>query len=212
MNRLILLCCVVLFTGCGGYPPVSGVHGLTNVVIFSDPDDEGVRLAGTLYDVYPDKYRPASATRSISEGVPWGYNTDHVVTSAGFGTGKQNSWDIIHSQGGDPQNTHPNSTDPVPYAAWLCHKLVVNVPGENDYEDWFLPSTEELKEMHKEMLKSVPRNNMDDMNEFWRGMYWSSTEANDPIAAEYLNFWNSHQAEGEFLKYNTAKVRCVHEL
>lgn len=86
------------------------------------------------------------------------------------------------------------------------------MPGENDYEDWFLPSTEELKEMHKEMLKSVPRNNMDDMNEFWRGMYWSSTEANDPIAAEYLNFWNSHQAEGEFLKYNTAKVRCVHEL
>jgi hypothetical protein len=134
------------------------------------------------------------------------------VTGSEFGSGKQNTWNIILSQGGDPQNTMPNSTDPVPYAAWLCHKLVVTLPGENDYEDWFLPSFQELKEMHKEMLQTVPRENMDDMNAHWMGMYWSSTEANDPIAAQYLNFWDAQPGVGGFLKYNSAKVRCVHEL
>jgi hypothetical protein len=53
---------------------------------------------------------------------------------------------------------------------------------------------------------------MDDMNENWRGMYWSSTEANNSSAALYLNFWDAAPAAGEFLKRNMAKVRCVHEL
>jgi hypothetical protein len=185
---------------------------MTDMIVFSDPDDEQVKLMGTLFDVSTDSYQPASATNSSSEGVPWGYNNNRVFTSADFGRGKQNSWDIIHAQGGDPQNTYPNATDPTPYAVWLCHKLVVTLPGPTEYEDWFLPSIEELKEMHREMLRSdkVPRNNMDDMNKHWRGMYWSSTEGSAPNAAQYVNYWDG--TLGEVPKSSTAKVRCVHEL
>jgi len=212
VNKLIMSCCIVLLTGCGGYLPVSGIHGLTDVVFFSDPDNDQVRLAGTLYDVYPEKYQPSGSTRSISEGVPWAYNNDHIATGSEFGTGKQNTLDIIQNQGGDPQDIMPNVTDPVPYAAWLCEQLAVDGTGDQDYTDWFLPSIRELKAMHKAMFDSVPRDNMDDMNEYWRGMYWSSTEANDPIAAQYLNFWDANPGAGEFLKHSYAKVRCVHEL
>jgi len=212
MNRTITLCCVVLLAGCGGYPPVSAIHGLTDVVIFSDPENDEVKLAGTLHDVYPGWYQPADSTRSFSEGVPWAYNNDHIDTESTFGSGKQNSLNIIQSQGDVPESTNPDSHGPVPYAAWLCSQLVIDVPGSDDYDDWYLPSFDELKEMHKEMLATVPRNDMDDMNEFWRGMYWSSTEASDPRAAQYLNFWDASPGVGEFPKYMTAKVRCVHKL
>ena len=212
MNRLITVFCVVLLAGCGGYPPVSGIHGLTNVVIFSDPANDEIQLAGTLFDVYPEKYLPTGSTRSISEGVPWAYNTDPIDTEPGFGSGQQNSMNIIQNQGGDPQDIKPNVTDPTPYAAWLCEQLVVDVPGSDDYDEWYLPSFDELKAMHTKMLDVVDRDNMDDMNEHWRGMYWSSTEANNPRAAQYLNFWDASPGVGEFMKYNTAKVRCVHEL
>jgi len=210
--RIITLCFVALLAGCAGYAPVSDSHGLTNVVRFTAPGDEEVMLAGTLWDVYPEYYRPAGATHSTSEGVPWAYNNNHIDTDSAFGSGMQNSLNIIQSQGPAPASADPASPGPIPYAAWLCSQLVVNVPGSDDYEDWYLPSFEELKAMHRAMFDSVPRNNMDDMNEFWRGMYWSSTEANDPRAAQYLNFWDAYPGVGEFLKHMTAKVRCVHRL
>ncbi len=104
-------------------------------------------------------------------------DTDQVVTTdwgcAGMlipgadgtliGAGAQNTRDIVDT-----------CSSSVMYAAYICDTLVLN-----GYDDWFLPSKEELKAMYTN-LKTAGEGN------FASGPYWSSTEMTASFAWQVI--------------------------
>lgn len=108
-------------------------------------------------------------------------------TSEEIGTGKSNTKNLM-VQLADYRSNFDNDWDTKKPAAELCTELIVT-ENEITYEDWFLPSRLELKELflQKSMLATkgatVPANN-----------YWSSTEGPGDAAgwsAYYVNFWEA---------------------
>jgi hypothetical protein len=131
----------------------------------------------------PNVYHGLIATTADqSAGTHW-YNGSYVVTGAtgtAIGTGQANTTAIVTIQGAGS------------YAAMLCATLT-----EGGYNDWFLPSKDELDKLY---INKVAIGGFTDYT------YWSSSET-------YANrawcqvFSNGLQA-GSF-KVNTARVRAV---
>ncbi|MCL2097575.1 MAG: DUF1566 domain-containing protein [Bacteroidales bacterium] len=86
------------------------------------------------------------------DGIQWdnGSYIEIGATSTRIGTGKSNAARIVAAQGEGA------------YAAKLCDDLVLN-----GYDDWFLPSRDELNELYK---------NRDLIGGFDKAKYWSSSE------------------------------------
>ena len=116
-----------------------------------------------------------------SSGIEW-YNGSYVTTGAtalGIGAGSTNTASIVASQGdGD-------------YAAKLCSDLELN-----DYNDWYLPSKDELNLMfeQKDLIGDLA------------GIYWSSSEFGSNVAwgQSFLN-----GDPGSIGKEDKARVRAV---
>jgi hypothetical protein len=93
----------------------------------------------------------------------------YVSNAGGVGGGKSNTAIIISNQGyGDGAN----------YAARICNEYYVRV-GANTYEDWYLPSIDELNLMD---LKIGSRSSLGNVANFTTAEYWSSSE-NDQSSA-----------------------------
>lgn len=94
-----------------------------------------------------------------------GFGTTVGDTGTAIGTGKSNTEKIVEEFG----NAEPYQlkTD---YAAKLCTDLVVPKDGV-DYDDWFLPSKDELNLMYQ----NLKGNNLGGFNDFF---YWSSSDGN----------------------------------
>lgn len=121
-----------------------------------------------------------AAPSDQSTGITWNNGSDPVTgaTGAGIGTGASNTSKIIVVQGNGS------------YAASLCVSLTLG-----GYNDWFLPSQDELNEMVLN-LGSISGNN--------GYIYWSSTETSAPLAwVEY-----STGGGGNNNKANDARVRA----
>ena len=120
----------------------------------------------------------------------YGYNGYTAPQLTGIGDGAENTQAIVNYLG---------EYEGIPYAAKICSDLELN-----GYDDWFLPSYEELSMMRGNLLFSA-------VGGFIEGVeYWSSTESSESDAY-YLtfsfigedNYWNSH------LKSRKHKVRAV---
>ena len=122
------------------------------------------------------------AALSQNSEIQWG-NGSFVVTGAaatGIGTGKSNTDKIVAALGAGN------------YAAKICKDLTLN-----GYNDWYLPSKDELNILYK---------NKDKIGGFTNDLYWSSSELNNDGA------WT--QSFGIGTQYNTnrnykCKVRAV---
>jgi len=102
-----------------------------------------------------------AAPSDQSSGVVWGcYGTNIGSTSTAIGTGMANTLAIV------------NGCGTAEIAAKICHNLVLN-----GYNDWYLPSAEELKKLY---------NNRATIGGF-EGYYWSSSEYEN-WAAWYVHF------------------------
>ena len=126
-----------------------------------------------------------AATEDQSEGIQW-YNSDSIVTCAtgtAIGTGSANTDAIIAAQGSGS------------YAAQICADYTVSV-GDNTYDDWFLPSQDELNQLY---VNRAAIGGLDDY-------YWSSTEYVNTLAWTQ-NFYNGIQFNVN--KSNTYNVRAV---
>ena len=131
-----------------------------------------------IYDKgsYSDGWRYLEAAPyDQSSGIRWnnGANTETGAIAMELGTGGSNTGFIIASQGaGD-------------YAAQLCNDLSI-IYNEVSYDDWFLPSADELSAMF--LLKN---RNIGDLSDF---PYWSSTDEEIPgegyISAISIDFSN----------------------
>jgi hypothetical protein len=98
-----------------------------------------------------------------------------ISTSGGVGGGKTNTILIISVQGfGDGNN----------YAARLCNEYSVTSGGVT-YEDWYLPSIDELNLMD---LNVGVRSSLSNIANFSTGVYWSSSEVSSTNAiSQHLN-------------------------
>jgi hypothetical protein len=157
----------------------------------------GVGPAGgfIFYDKgsYSDGWRYMEAAPSDqSSDIRWGAKT--AVAGAdgiGYGTGKQNTINIIAHYG--------DATDD--YAAKLCDDL-----SYGGYNDWFLPSSYELGAMYTNLYKSG-------IGGFSAEPYWSSSEYS-ANAAVMRNFGESGSGGApppatSHSKTNTCRVRAA---
>ena len=141
------------------------------------------------------------ATTDQSVGIQW-YNGTYINTDAidtGIGFGEANTDLIINTQGTGN------------YAAQLCHALILN-----GYDDWFLPSIGELREMYsnKDIINATCVQNSGTVIQetiYWSSSYWSSTEYDNSTAAIVRFYdgvgYNSTQAFSK--STNNLNVRAV---
>jgi len=126
-----------------------------------------------------------TATADQSTGIQWYNGSDEVTGATGtaLGTGFANTYKIIAVQG----------TTITDYAAGLAQ--VYNGGG---YNDWFLPSKEELDKLY---INKVVIGGFADSS-----IYWSSSEFN-AFSAWSQSFYSGSQYGSS--KGNTYRVRAV---
>lgn len=128
------------------------------------------------------KHGLIAAPEDQSSGVRW--NIGGVYETGAFGTkigtGKSNTAKIVQALGNGN------------YAAKLCYNLKLN-----GYDDWFLPSYDELKELYK---------NREAIGMFDNAIYWSSSEysASNAWAQDFEN-----NGQCWCVKSYTYRVRAV---
>ncbi|MFP4068440.1 MAG: InlB B-repeat-containing protein, partial [Spirochaetaceae bacterium] len=129
-----------------------------------------------FYDkgVYSDGWRyleaaPSDIDVSGDYSHVWGgYGTSVGGTGNAIGTGAANTQAIVAEYG--DEEPHEDRAD---YAAKLCNDLEYG-----GYDDWFLPSRDELNEMYTQR---------EDIGGFASAFYWSSSELTELIAwAQYF--------------------------
>jgi hypothetical protein len=123
-----------------------------------------------------------AAPTDQSTGIPW-CSVNPTVTGAtatALGTGNDNTSTIVASQGAGN------------YAAKMCSDLVLG-----GYNDWFLPSQDELNKLFLNKLA---------IGGFASDTYWSSTETNNDYAwVQFIGDGNQYNIS----KLNTNYVRAV---
>jgi len=126
-----------------------------------------------------------AAIADQSTGIQW-YNGIYGVTTGAIdtaiGTGQANTTAIVNIQGAGS------------YAAQLCNDLTVGV-----YNDWFLPSKDELDKLY---INKVA------IGGFAGGYYWSSSELSVSFAWAQL-FYNGLQDGIPKYLTDTGRVRAV---
>lgn len=109
-----------------------------------------------------------ASTADLSDGAIWGCLDTEIITGTGIGDGQSNT-ETINASCPDPN-----------IAAGLCDNST-----ENGYNDWFLPSLDELNQL---FLQKVV------VGGFIDGIYWTSSSWTYDMAA-YQDFSNGIQAE-----------------
>lgn len=141
------------------------------------------------------------AVADQSTATQW-YNGTYInigATDTGIGFGEANTDLIINTQGTGN------------YAAQLCHALILN-----GYDDWFLPSIGELREMYsnKDIINTTCVQNSGTVIQetiYWSSSYWSSTEY-DNSTATIVRFYDGvgYNSTQTFSKStNNLNVRAV---
>ncbi len=137
------------------------------------------------------KYLEAAPASTEWTGKVWGGCGTEVTGAEGtaIGTGKQNTIDIVSQYGA--QEPYENKAD---YAAKICSDLV-----SGGYDDWFLPSKDELHLMYTNLI-------VYGVGGFASDWYWSSSEAGTAYIA-----WSQYISGGTMggSKFTLWRVRAV---
>jgi hypothetical protein len=138
-----------------------------------------------------------AALSDQSSGIRWnnGINTTTGATGTAIGTGSSNTGLIIASQGG--------TAGSYTYAAGICADYTVDDGGVT-YDDWFLPSKDELNEMH-ENIGQGNTSGSGNVGGFSDSFYWSSTEFD--IGGALRHYFSGNQSLTS--KSSTSIVRAV---
>ena len=130
-----------------------------------------------------------AATEDNSTGIQWynGANTTTGATGTALGTGLANTNAIIASQGG--------TAGSYAYAAGICADYSVTEGGVT-YDDWFLPSKDELNVIYE---------NQTNIGDFSKS-YWSSSQY-DITNVWWQYFTNGNQRNSP--KSYADRVRAV---
>jgi hypothetical protein len=136
--------------------------------------DKGPAGGIIFYDMgfYMDGWRYLEAApQDFPNKVQWGSNTSALRTEVG--TGKQNTATLVSFLNRNGET--------------LRAAQVVNVPKYGGYDDWFLPSKDELKLMYQNLQKRG-------IGEFSNESYWSSSYDNGMYSGPYyVDFSNGNE-------------------
>ena len=160
-----------------------GDTGPAGGIIFYDDESDGVD------DLPGDRYLEAAPSDQGS-GVEWGGYGTEIGTDTIVGAGEANTNAIAAALGSGT------------YAAFICYDLSLG-----GYDDWFLPSKDELDLMFNNLKLAVPP-----LGGLGEGLYWSSSEDYDTIPADKAwvqLFGSAPPNQGGFDKFNGAEVRAV---
>jgi len=136
----------------------------------------------------------APANYDYGNKVWGGYGTD-LGTSSAIGTGKSNTEKIVSKFG----NSEPwNRT--ADYAAKLCFDLVLTKDGQV-FDDWFLPSIDELDQMYRNLFRNK-------IGDFYKGFYWSSSEDSPKYAWSQLFDGGSRINDSPYGEHRVRPVRA----
>jgi hypothetical protein len=94
-------------------------------------------------------------------------NSDYLITGTGFGigSGRGNTEMIVETMGGEAySNNDKDGVRTADYAAKKCSDYEAG-----GYDDWFLPSKDELNQMYRNLYL----NNLGGVSDYY---YWSSSE------------------------------------
>lgn len=112
-------------------------------------------------------YRTADDGSNLYVNGTTTYNASDCTGTA-IGTGKTNTQLLVNAMGAETYSSSSGSTKTANYAAKLCDDLTYSVNGVT-YNDWFLPSKDELNLMYTELYKKG-------LGGFAHNNYWSSSE------------------------------------
>lgn len=185
----------------------SGVVG-DNIFVVGELTDRDTYV---FYDKgeYSDGWRyleAASADWSDAVGDPsyvFGYyrpngKTNELVgTESAIGVGRENTLALVDAMG-DTAYSASSGTSKATYAAKIASEYSATVAGEV-YDDWFLPSKDELNEMYENLHKQG-------LGGFSEDYYWSSTEYHD-FGAWNQGFFNGYWYG--YYRYGGLRVRPV---
>ena len=123
------------------------------------------------YQVFGYYRKDASSNNMFVNGKETlgNYSKAEELTGTGIGTGKKNTELLVKAMG--DKTYYTMGAKKVVYAAWLCYDLVFN-----GFDDWFLPSKDELNLLYVNLCKK-------DLGDFDEDSYWSSSETD--FSAEY---------------------------
>lgn len=115
------------------------------------------------YQVFGYYRKDASSNNMFVNGVETlGSSKASDLTGTGIGAGKRNTELLVKAMG--DKTYYTMGAKKVAYAAKLCHDLIFN-----GFDDWFLPSKDELNLMYVNLCK-------EDIGDFDEDSYWSSSE------------------------------------
>jgi hypothetical protein len=109
------------------------------------------------------KYMEAAPSDTELTHMQWG-DVEVIVggTKSNIGSGADNTQKIVDKLADYNEGN---------YAAFICHNLIVN-NNNTVYDDWFLPSKDELNLIYDNLYDNTP--SLGGFSEF--NFYWSSTE------------------------------------
>lgn len=115
------------------------------------------------YQVFGYYRKDASSNNMFVNGADTlGSSKASDLTGTGIGAGKRNTELLVKAMG--DKTYYTMGAKKVAYAAKLCHDLIFN-----GFDDWFLPSKDELNLMYVNLCK-------EDIGDFDEDSYWSSSE------------------------------------
>ena len=123
-------------------------------------------------------------------------------TGTAIGTGKTNTQLMVNAMGAEAYSTYSGSDKTADYAARLCDILTYTI-NEVSYDDWFLPSKDELNLMYVNLHKAG-------LGGFDNNNYWSSSEYyKNAFYACALYFYSGYQYNDGYYRYGNLRVRPV---
>jgi hypothetical protein len=169
--------------------------------------DMGPAGGFVFYDkgAYSDGWRYLEAAASDqSNRIQWSQREGMTTGATGtaIGTGQSNTTAIVRTQGAGA------------YAAKLCDSLVVAFCGVI-YDDWFLPSRDELVAMYENLVfRGQPLGDFD-LGSDARGSdnsqshYWSSSEHNESSTTAWYNNFHRLPDPWHYSKTEYGSVRAI---